>query len=103
IAAVFAWLLKTILGRRNAERFLIYSAKEVKANLHEHGLLQIGAATNVYLDIHNELTFISEILIKIIREKHAVLFDVGANVGSYTLALRKHFPDAIIHAFEPVN
>jgi FkbM family methyltransferase len=32
-----------------------------------------------------------------------VVFDVGANVGNMSELFMKHFPGAIIHAFEPVN
>ncbi len=32
-----------------------------------------------------------------------IIFDVGANVGSMTLAYRKRFPDAKLYSFEPVN
>ena len=32
-----------------------------------------------------------------------VLFDVGANVGDYSLCLREHVPAAIIYAFEPAE
>jgi len=34
-------------------------------------------------------------------EGNHTLFDVGANVGSYSRALRANFPSASIHAFEP--
>ena len=33
----------------------------------------------------------------------STIFDVGANVGSMTLAYRKRFPDAKVYSFEPVN
>jgi len=32
-----------------------------------------------------------------------VIFDVGANVGSWTLLAKSIFPDSIIHAFEPLR
>ncbi len=31
-----------------------------------------------------------------------VVFDIGANIGWYTLHIAKRFPDATVHAFEPV-
>jgi FkbM family methyltransferase len=31
------------------------------------------------------------------------IFDVGANIGSMTLAYRKRFPDSRLYSFEPVN
>lgn len=33
---------------------------------------------------------------------HSVFFDIGANVGWYSLHLAKHFPKSLIVAFEPV-
>lgn len=30
-----------------------------------------------------------------------VLFDVGANVGKYTVLLKKHFPNSMVYCFEP--
>ncbi|WP_051340365.1 FkbM family methyltransferase [Azospirillum halopraeferens] len=33
----------------------------------------------------------------------AAVIDVGANVGQFTLLARTRFPDAIIHAFEPLD
>ncbi|MFN7768123.1 MAG: amino acid adenylation domain-containing protein, partial [Planctomycetaceae bacterium] len=31
-----------------------------------------------------------------------VVFDVGANIGLFTLFVRRRYPDCVIHAFEPV-
>jgi FkbM family methyltransferase len=30
-----------------------------------------------------------------------VFFDVGANIGKYSTLIKKHFPNATVHAFEP--
>ena len=35
------------------------------------------------------------------RRTRPMLFDVGGNVGQTVEAFRRHFPDAIIHSFEP--
>lgn len=35
------------------------------------------------------------------RESAPVVFDVGANVGDYTMLVRRHLPNAIVYAFEP--
>lgn len=32
-----------------------------------------------------------------------IIFDVGANIGQTSIELKRYFPDAAIHAFEPVN
>jgi FkbM family methyltransferase len=36
-------------------------------------------------------------------QEQLMVFDVGANEGQTTLAFRAAFPDAVIHAFEPVS
>ncbi len=43
-----------------------------------------------------------QILEQVPSQRLAVLFDVGANVGQSCLLYRRLFPDAVIHAFEPV-
>jgi FkbM family methyltransferase len=43
-----------------------------------------------------------QILERVPGQRLAVLFDVGANVGQSCLLYRRLFPDAVIHAFEPV-
>jgi FkbM family methyltransferase len=41
---------------------------------------------------------------RIIRTRHVeLIFDVGANVGQTAKGLRKYFPDAQIHCFEPAS
>lgn len=41
-------------------------------------------------------------LIKKDNYKPAVIFDVGANIGTWTLLAKSFFPDAAVHAFEPL-
>ena len=42
-------------------------------------------------------------LLKVLSEfKFKEIFDVGANVGEYSILLRKFFPDSRVHAFEIV-
>jgi FkbM family methyltransferase len=97
-------LLSKIIGRKNLESFLIYCAKSINVNLHIHGLLQIGAGTNIYLENGSELVFIKNILAaKFANKGNPVFFDVGANIGNYSLMLKQHIPNATIHSFEPVE
>ncbi|MFA6442704.1 MAG: FkbM family methyltransferase [Sterolibacterium sp.] len=37
----------------------------------------------------------------LVRRSDAMIFDVGANIGSSSVTYRQMFPDATIHAFEP--
>jgi len=51
--------------------------------------------------ISGERHLIKTILPKVIRSDHPLFFDIGANVGNYSLTLLSSFPGAVIHAFEP--
>lgn len=50
--------------------------------------------------LENEVKAFSNELSKLMLGKMVIL-DVGANSGDWTLNLRRYFPDAEIHAFEP--
>jgi len=103
IAATFIWLLSKIVGKKNLERASIYIAKSLGANLHEHGLLQIGASTNVYLDNRREFWFLEHTILRLFANiENPVFFDVGANIGDYTMSINKNVPHAGIFSFEPV-
>jgi len=100
----FIRMISKIIGRKNLEKLLIFSAKLINVNLQEHALLQIGAGTGVYLESGSELFFIKNILAKQFENNVSrPFFDVGANIGNYTLALRENITNAGIYAFEPVN
>jgi len=97
-------MISKIIGRKNLEKLLVYSAKSINVNLHQHGLLQIGAGTGIYLENGSELFFIKNILAgQFKNNKSPLFFDVGANIGNYTLALRENITNANIYAFEPVK
>jgi FkbM family methyltransferase len=103
LLAVLIRSLAVITGRKNMERFLVFCARSINANLHVHGLLQIGSTTGLLLDNDGEHFFIANILPVLIDDKTApVLFDVGANIGSYTLFLKGHIANGAIYSFEPV-
>ncbi len=104
ILSTFIWMTSRIIGRKNLERLLIYCAKSINTNLHQHGLLQIGAGTGVYLENGSEVFFIKNILTEQFKnDKSPLFFDVGANIGNYTLSLRENITNADIYAFEPVK
>ncbi len=48
-----------------------------------------------------ERRFVQNILPKIIQNNKPILYDIGANVGTYTSLLQHTFPEGCIHAFEP--
>jgi FkbM family methyltransferase len=103
VLSYFIWIVSKIIGRTNLEKLLIFSAKSINADLHVHGLLQIGAGTGIYLGNESEQFFIKNILKQQFKSKKCpVIFDVGANVGTYSLEIKRHIADAEIFAFEPV-
>lgn len=51
--------------------------------------------------VSGERYLITTILPKLIKTDSPLFFDVGANVGNYSLTLLDYFPKAFIHAFEP--
>jgi FkbM family methyltransferase len=91
-----------MLGQRRSDRLLIYlmfkSSRESPIEF-AHRLIGIVG----WADYANsgESWFVETVLPKWLTKPHPVLFDVGANVGHYSQSLRKAFPDATIHAFEP--
>jgi FkbM family methyltransferase len=104
LLSVVIWMISKLVGRRNFEKFIIFSAKSINTNLHQHGLLQIGAGTGVHLENGSELFFIKNILAKRFENtKEVRCFDVGANVGNYSIALKEHIKNAEVYAFEPVR
>ncbi|MGI9553630.1 MAG: FkbM family methyltransferase [Thermodesulfobacteriota bacterium] len=55
----------------------------------------------IYPSVTGEEHLVLNLLPKIINNPEPVLFDVGANIGKYSLMLRKSFPNGRIHCFEP--
>jgi FkbM family methyltransferase len=97
-------ILAKYVGRKNLENLLVFSAKTINVNLHAHGLLQIGASTGVHLENGSERFFLTNILTQLYPlGTNPVFFDVGANIGNYTLMVKDNFKDAVIYSFEPVT
>jgi len=99
----FTKLLAKLTGRKNLEKLLIFSAKCINTNLLKHAQIQIGGSGDQGSENSQE-SFIENILPGFLNDgAHTVLFDVGANVGNYSLALSNSFPEAAVYAFEPVK
>src|ERR1700744_4260638 len=93
-------VMAAVVGRKRLGRFLVYSAKTIDVNLHQSGLLQVGAGTTVHLENGSELFFIQHILSALLKDvERPVLFDVGANMGNYTKMLREQIANGDIFAF----
>ncbi len=77
-----------------------FIAKKLKINLINLAYSENGILKSHSFKASGELYFINSFL-KTKVESAPVFFDVGGNKGEYTLLLRRQFPDAIIHTFEP--
>lgn len=82
------------------ERLLIKYLKIIKSDLLSHAHVQIGVGHNTYLS--GEDYIINRIIAKALGRKPVTLFDVGANVGNYSISLATTFPNADIYCFEPI-
>ena len=51
--------------------------------------------------VSGEYFVVHDLLPRVLSNANAVIFDVGANRGAYSILLRKNFPAARILAFEP--
>jgi FkbM family methyltransferase len=103
LLASFIRVIAAIIGRKKLESFLIFCAKSIHADLHIHGLLQIGTTNGVHLDNDSEQFFIKNILPALLGDKaKPILFDVGANIGGYSLFLKEYIVNSTIYSFEPV-
>lgn len=101
---IFIKLTSKILGRKTLGKFLIQSAKSLDINLHVHGLIQNGGLSSYKVQSNGEKAFIEKTLLNLFKtDIKPLFFDVGANVGEYSLVLRKNFPNADIYSFEPVK
>ena len=97
-------LTSRVVGKNNLEKLLIFSAKSIDTDLRKHALLQLGAGTTVYLENGSELFFIQKILARQLADNpNPLIFDVGANIGNYTLTLKENIKNAKIFSFEPVG
>jgi FkbM family methyltransferase len=94
--------LAIIIGKNRFEKLLVFALKSVKSNLHIHGLIQIGAAGNHYLQTNGERYFVENVLPNLIPT-NPTIFDVGANTGEFSTLLSHQFPSSNIFAFEPIK
>lgn len=93
-----------IIGRNRTRRWLLKLFKLVDYDPLEvaHYNLQI----NRYFEISDEgeKNFLGKTLKTLLQSRikdKLVMFDIGANIGYYSADLKRYFPSAHIHAFEP--
>lgn len=102
---VQAVLSRILLGTRRIQKydlaeFILNIAEREGIDLLRLAYTQRGILKYRSLEESGEAYFIENVL-KDLAPASPTLFDVGANCGSYSMALRQCFPSATITAFEP--
>jgi len=95
------WLVRHTAGDDAVRSFLVNTAALFNIDLVLTAYKSIGILNYEDSRVSGEDHLIREILPRIVRTEKPVLFDVGANRGEMSVALRKSFPAARILAFEP--
>ena len=83
----------------NNLQFGTVSSFELWNKMYRYSLAGINMGVDHRLENSGELVLLDYLANSM--DNNSNLFDVGANEGNYTLALRKRFPNAVIHYFEP--
>jgi len=104
INRIFQFTSFRIIGRARTKRLLVALFDVFNFNMLDVAHNEMGI--NNYGDTNKtgELYFIKNILKKKFNKPDGgeiIIFDVGANVGDYSLSLKKIFPLSTIYAFEP--
>ncbi|MBS0207836.1 MAG: FkbM family methyltransferase [Planctomycetes bacterium] len=84
-----------------AERMVIDLANKCGLNLLDLAYHNIGVNKWETPEVSGETFVIERVLTRLIKKPTPMFFDVGANEGDYSMALRAQFPTARIVAFEP--
>ena len=75
--------------------------KAFNTKLFRLSLSGLGILNYENVRVSGERNFIKRILPQYIKSDEPIFFDVGANIGSYSLELVNFFPKAFVHSFEP--
>lgn len=95
-------LIVKLAGREKIRQLI-----PIIANCADLNLLDVAYNNVGILKYENEMVSGEQFLIARVLKKYLVnierpiIFDVGANIGNYSLMLMKEFPQAQIYAFEP--
>lgn len=81
-------------------RIIRFLSRKLHLSLLDIGLSEAGYTKSYSLKASGELSFVRDYLKKYVG-LNPTFFDVGSNVGQYATLLRKFYPEANIHFFEP--
>ncbi len=70
--------------------------------LHTLAIFGMNYGGGGLIDFSGEKWVLSEVIARACQDlPMPIVFDVGANVGDYSLLVRQHIPSALVYAFEP--
>ncbi len=98
---LFKYVVDLVVDKRRAPYIINYLADKHSINLLLHAYRAIGIH-KVDFEWSGEKNLIEHLLKEKLKEvNRPIIFDVGANIGKYTSLLHSHYPNALIHSFEP--
>lgn len=83
-----------------AKNIILFLTKLLKINLVILAIRNVGILNSGDIEKTGEKFVIENLLPKKMPD-YPILFDVGGNIGEYSISLKKYFPDANIFSFEP--
>jgi len=95
------WISIKILIKRLAEWCISIVANILKLNLLDLAFRENGIWYWSSYDDSGERYVLKTVLSRVVVSGQKVIFDVGANVGTYTKMVHQEFPNSRIHCFEP--
>jgi FkbM family methyltransferase len=101
IGKIVSFGLVRIVGRERVKKMLPMVASLADIDLMTLAYNTIGILNHENNVVSGECFFINKVLQDHIKQSNPILFDVGANIGTYTLSLSREFPYAEIYSFEP--
>lgn len=91
-----------LMGQERIKKLISALARHAKLDLLVLAYNNMGILKFKDNVVSGEYFFLTKILKNLFSKiEHPVIFDVGANVGEYSLLLMKEYPNAKIYAFEP--
>jgi FkbM family methyltransferase len=94
-------ILLSAIGRKRMGRWIVAVARLAQIDLLHAAYRDRGILNYENQTVSGEKFVLREILPRLVTADEPVMFDVGANIGDVSRALRAEFPRARIWAFEP--
>jgi FkbM family methyltransferase len=91
------------LGKKRWETFIVWLSRLGEIDLWSLAQHEAGILNYQDFDQSGEAPFVKYLLREWLTEPELTFLDVGANTGDFSSLLRKEFPHAEIHAFEPAS